>query len=250
MVKIKDFLASIKLRYYWIVTFILFFSVGEAEDGPILYIIIISFITLFIYSIVITPKRIIKSLKEKKEKEETERLQRIVEEEESRARKERLLAIERQRILEYQEKMKYSISVAGTSFRQDVIRKYILSYARKTGLPKYENLSNSEIKDYGVDVYEYPVIDVGVVDIEPEPCNEHDKDALKVTLTFSDEKPYHVGYVAREDQKKVNDWLTNRPNLTFEIKGGTYKEVDTDYNFYEKVYTRKSNYYIRVYFNK
>ncbi len=250
MSKIKDFLSSIKLRYYWIATFVLLLSIGGAEGGAMLDALVASFLTLFIYSLIITPKRIIKYRKERKEKEEEERLQKIVEEEETRARKERLLAIEQQRQLEHQEKMKYSIAVAGTSFRQDVIRKFVLSFARKTGLPKYENLNNSEIKDYGVDVYEYPTIDVGIVHIEPEPSNKYDKNALKISLSFSDETLYHVGYVAKEDQEKVRDWLVSRPDLNFEVKGGTYKEVEIDYNSYEKVYTRKSNYYITIYFNK
>ncbi len=84
--------------------------------------------------------------------------------------------------------------------------------------------------------------------------NEYDSNAIKVLLSFSNSKKYHIGYIPKSEQDKVNDWLSNGMKYYAEITGGKYKEPDliysSDYNSDLKtvVHNRQSKYSVRLYF--
>lgn len=246
---------KVETKYYWIITLIFFFSVAlTSEDTLGLTISTLMFFLFFVLSIIRTFYLIMDSISASKmrkiQKIEDEKQQNAKQAEEERMKQE-LLALEKEK---RDLKMKNSVSVAGTNYRQDDIRNFVVTYAKKVGLPKYEGMSPYEIKEYHTTIYEYPIIDDAIVTFEEEPENEYDSNAIKVLLSFSNSKKYHIGYIPKSEQDKVNDWLSNGMKYYAEITGGKYKEPDliysSDYNSDLKtvVHNRQSKYSVRLYF--
>ena len=146
-------------------------------------------------------------------------------------------------------KNKYSVYVAGTSYRQNNIKIIIKKMLEIEEFDKYENLSNKEILDYGSTVYEYPVFNIPTVKLEHEPTNEYDPNAIKVLVEVGENESHHIGYIPSEELDLVNDWLNEGLSYYVEIKGGKYKEVEYDLEQdKEIVSTINSNYRADLYF--
>lgn len=117
--------------------------------------------------------------------------------------------------------------VAGTSYRE----KEILSLAVENNIYDYtkkeliEELCLSEDEYERVYKYEfYP----RKVEIEPEPDNEFDKNALKVIID-----KVHVGYIKKGSCSRIKKLIKNHniERIEADINGGPYKILSCEYDW-------------------
>jgi len=131
----------------------------------------------------------------------------------------------------------YSFKVAGISFYQeDIIDS--LAVENDDYDMTIKELADSYLINESVYKYLIPVSDV---QLEDEPDNPHDPNAIKVLADG-----VHIGYVPSRSTNKVRQLLKKSPTVICDIYGGPSKIVFEDYNDDgEEVYTmKKSNHNI------
>lgn len=142
-----------------------------------------------------------------------------------------------------------SVYVAGISYRQSNLKKIVRSFVEFESYDKFENMTNSEIIDYGDTVYEYPVLECSNVTLEHEPTNEYDPNAIKVMVELGENEHCHIGYVPSEEIDLVIEYLEKGFSYELAIKGGKYKEVEYDLEKDKDiVVTKNSDYFAILYF--
>ena len=131
----------------------------------------------------------------------------------------------------------YSFKVAGISFYQEDIIDSLAVENDVYDMTKKE-LADSYLINEPVYKYLIPVSDV---QLEDEPDNPHDPNAIKVLADG-----VHIGYVPSRNTNKVRQLLKKSPTVICDIYGGPSKIVFEDYNDDGKeVYTmKKSNHNI------
>lgn len=144
---------------------------------------------------------------------------------------------------------KISIYVAGTSYRQNNLKKLVRKIVDLEFYDKYENMSNSEILDYGDKIYEYPEFEYLDISLVHEPTNEYDPNAIKVVVNLNETETYHIGYVPSEEIDLVNEYLEKGLMYNLVIKGGKYKDVEYDLEKdKDVVVVKNSDYFAILYF--
>lgn len=128
--------------------------------------------------------------------------------------------------------------VAGVSYDTDgKSRQMILSnaasfYTKEQGLKKYGGVTKGNIKDKIFEeghVYEY-VIRIDDIELEKEPGNQYDKNAIKVLIRDENEEMVIIGYVPKRKTNVVGELLEERSIKRVEglFTGGKYKTVNAD----------------------
>lgn len=121
--------------------------------------------------------------------------------------------------------------VAGTSFKQEAIQKAV-NYNKGESFfdERYDGLTNNEILEDTFDepIFEYPLGVFFDCELQPEPDNEFDEEAIAVYVSS-----FMVGYVPKkefeEGKKYINKLLTEDLEINQELSflvylsGGKYK---------------------------
>lgn len=119
----------------------------------------------------------------------------------------------------------------------------------------YEGYSNQEIIDGGdyymeyskeEPIYELTEESLPYAEVVPEPGNEYDPNAVAVYVGESQRTKFHLGYLPKEDAKRIQDLFENGEvvYVDAQIKGGKYKFVEMDDYGEEKVRQRTKKYLI------
>jgi len=116
----------------------------------------------------------------------------------------------------------------------------------------YDGLKNKEIiEDYFFHNEDDPIWELSeeflpYANIQPEPDNKFDINAIKVFAGESKENAFVIGYLPSRDASRIQD-LVNKgkiSNVEAKIKGGKYKYPGTDDSGDDKVITGTSDYMI------
>ncbi len=125
----------------------------------------------------------------------------------------------------------FSFNVVGISKKNDqgdniqkLIREFVKDQIEFSGEDVYEGMSNKEILEDGVDVFEVDLGDYGDIELIPEPDNPYDPNAIKVIH----EDIGHIGYVPKESTQKVKSVLDKDYEVEWKLVGGKKKYVDYD----------------------
>ena len=131
---------------------------------------------------------------------------------------------------------KYSFRVVGVTKENDIgssipklLEKYLEEHMLKTGGERYDSMTNKEIEEWDIEVFEYQPATT-YFELEPEPNNTYDKDAIKIVHN----KIGHVGYVPTDKTKEVKELLANDPLIKGVIRGGNFKYLDYETGKVEK----------------
>lgn len=126
--------------------------------------------------------------------------------------------------------------------RQDIIREYVEEQIESGMEEAYNGQTDEEIlsKDYNSREYEVTITGDMDLELEAEPDNQYDPNAVKVFLDGE-----AIGYIPKEDAKRVKKLIEKEDYFyEFKILGGRYKEVrdgevierDSDYKIFLKLY--------------
>lgn len=130
------------------------------------------------------------------------------------------------------------IYVAGSSFYQKQIKELITDCCY---YEKYNGYTNSEIRENGDGYIEWEIPSSACSNLDAEfieePDNEFDENAIKILIDG-----IHVGYVPKEQTKKVKSILNNITCTLVEVHGGKYKEVLND-----SIYTKSKKISLAIY---
>lgn len=122
--------------------------------------------------------------------------------------------------------------VAGSSFRQNEIKKFVKAYCGYYDIEKYEGYTTSEMKNNYIEAWEYPIITTNSIHFEDDKNNIEDPNAIKVILEI-DETKIHVGYIPKDKNAYIKDWKNRAVEIQAKIYGGNKKEPS--YNSDDKV---------------
>lgn len=125
-------------------------------------------------------------------------------------------------------RLRFQTYVAGTSYRQKEIEKFVKKCINSEGIKVSSNYltTKREMIEIGLEGYkfwEYDPIGIEVV-ILPEKDNEFDKNALAVHVKEEKFNNVKLGYIPKKDINKVTS-LDIKQAVAF-IKGGRYRELD------------------------
>ena len=119
----------------------------------------------------------------------------------------------------------YTTYVSGCEYYKTDVKK-IYEYFGNNTSEKYYNLTNEQIKLYGGYVYELNPKKCAISgELEEEPTNEYDENAIKVNALI-DGKKYLVGYIPKEIAKNLKKDLPKIKRVTLKPKSGRYKYYD------------------------
>ena len=135
-------------------------------------------------------------------------------------------------------KQKYEIfHVAGTSYRQDEIKSLI----KGTNELYFSNSTKEYEECCAYDKVYKNTFNIKEVSVQPEPENQHDPNAIKVTLDGVD-----VGYIKKDDQERFNIMinLNLAHGVVADVKGGPYKKLYFNNDDKAKLISKSEDYYI------
>lgn len=112
--------------------------------------------------------------------------------------------------------------VAGTSFRQDAFNQLNKELNQDYGLTKKELIAAGLVDKL---IYQYKFIPE-MVELIPEPTNEHDPKAIKVVVDG-----VHIGYIKKGSCAHIHKLIENDGIKSIEayIYGGKYKVINSYY---------------------
>lgn len=152
--------------------------------------------------------------------------------------------------------------VAGVSYDTDgKSRQMILSnaasfYTKEQGLKKYGGVTKGNIKDKIFEdghVYEYENLRIDDIELEKEPGNQYDKNAIKVLIRDENEEMVIIGYVPKRKTNVVGELLEERSIKRVEglFTGGKYKTENADSDDEEVVIERdERGFRVTLYLNE
>lgn len=137
----------------------------------------------------------------------------------------------------------YTFRVAGVTKegRQGTIKEIVKDWKEYNPDDIYEGMSNKDIKDLDIEVYEADIYNWCNIELIPEPDNKYDPNAIKVVSEFG-----MLGYVPANETSKVRKIMEEDYSLNWELVGGKYKYFD-DYE--DKVKIETLNYGIEIHLN-
>lgn len=147
------------------------------------------------------------------------------------------------------------VYVTGTAYHKKEINELVEDL---TNVLLYESDSYSESKKELLDEgiydeddkiwqFEPSVIEVKIV---PEPDNKYDKNALQVYGLGSDDTPYLIGYIPKENISEINEAMKAGTAMTMKISGGKYKYISTDEDGNEILKRGSADYHFNIIFKK
>lgn len=97
-----------------------------------------------------------------------------------------------------------TFKVVGEYYKQQEINHLLLLAMRLKYFKKHPSLTDEQIAaNHGLTpIY----VHLGEINLEKEPDNQYDKNAIKVVFTLENKK-YHVGYVGKDDIPKVRTFI-------------------------------------------
>lgn len=127
----------------------------------------------------------------------------------------------------------YTFRVAGVTKegRQGTIKQIVKDWKECNPDDVYEGMSNKEIKEDDIEVYEADIENWCDIELVPEPDNQYDSNAIKVISDFG-----MLGYVPASETSKVKEIMTKDYSLSWRLIGGKYKYYD-DYEDKVKIET-------------
>lgn len=138
-----------------------------------------------------------------------------------RAEKEKIDEISRKSLI-----FSKTFNVVGTKYRDKSDITSALKYISETSWSdKYQGMTNKEIEDSFEKIYKFSYFSTENFDLNPEPTNDHDENAIKVLVGNN-----CIGYVPRYEAGQIIN-LINETNKYFykgrvSITGGPFKEYD------------------------
>lgn len=122
---------------------------------------------------------------------------------------------------------------------QSLIRAYVDDELEMEHVDAYEDLTNKEILEDDLEVFEVDISGDFEIELDPEPDNPYDPNAIKV---IHDEIG-HIGYVPKEMTMKVKEAIDNDADLEWRLIGGKMKYVDSET---DKVKTKTLTYGVTI----
>lgn len=123
--------------------------------------------------------------------------------------------------------------------RQELIQELVDEWKELYPEDIYEGLSNKEILELGVDVYEANVYGYDEISLVSEPDNPEDPNAIKVIHRDAG----MLGYVPKHLTAQVKEFLGNNCSIEWHVVGGKLKYIDWDE---DKVKTKTLTYGIEI----
>lgn len=133
------------------------------------------------------------------------------------------------------ERLNFEVKGTFVDERQAVLKEIVRQLKKLDAffLDPYEGMTNKEIKEetYGEKIYEYEGSSILFGELEDEPENEYDPNAIKVNLVDDGGNRYFIGYVPKELTLKIKELREEYPHyVATSLLGGKYKMQE--YNDY------------------